>query len=147
MKEIRRYPDYVLFLVYIVFVISIFLQACSTSWVRHSYCAIPLYCQDFPNLKINHKKVFPFMLKFPVFELLMHFMNRFCCRLWASRLTNIFPLIIFFFFFFFWFLKGTGKKGIQVAKLNLAKFATYEALIYKNIFDGNFLEGIRKARK
>ena len=105
MKEIRRYPDYVLILVYIVFVIRIFLQGCSTSWVRHSYCAIPLYCQYFPNLKINHKKVFPFMLKFPVFELLMHFMNRFCCRLWASRLTNIIPLMKFFFIF-----KGNRQK-------------------------------------
>ena len=36
---------------------------------------------------------------------------------------------------------------MQVAKLNLAKFATYEALICKNIFHGNFLEGTRKARK
>ena len=105
MKEIRRYPDYVLILVYIVFVIRIFLQGCSTSWVRHSYCAIPLYCQYFPDLKINHKKVFPFMLKFPVFELLMHFMNRFCCRLWASRLTNIIPLMKFFLIF-----KGNRQK-------------------------------------
>ena len=93
MKEIRWYPDFVLFLVYIVFVISIFLQGCSTSWVRHSYCAIPLNCQYFPNLKINYKKVSAFILKFPVFALLMHFMNRFCCRSWASRLINIFPLM------------------------------------------------------
>ena len=116
MKEIRRYPDYVLFLVYIVFVISIFLQACSTSWVRHSYCAIPLYCQYFPNLKINHKKGFSFMLKFPLFELLMHFMNRFCCRLWASRLTNIFPLMIFFFFF-----KGNRQKRDTSRKIKFGK--------------------------
>ena len=33
------------------------------------------------------------MLKFHVFPLLMHFMSRFCCRLWASRLANIFPLM------------------------------------------------------
>ena len=36
---------------------------------------------------------------------------------------------------------------IQVAKLNFAKFATYEGLIYKNIFHGNSLEGTRKARQ
>ena len=76
MKEIRRYLDFVLFVVYIVFVISIFLQGCSIWWVRHSYCTIPFYCQYFPNLKINYKKVFAFMLKFHVFALLMHFMNR-----------------------------------------------------------------------
>ena len=99
MKEIRRYPDFVLFVVYIVFVISIFLQGCSTWWVRHSYCTIPLYCQSFPNLKVSYKKVFPFMVKFEVFALLMHFMNRFYCRLWASRLTNIFPLMKSFIIF------------------------------------------------
>ena len=87
------------FEVYIVFVISIVLQGCSTSWVRHSYCAIRLYCQYFPNLKINYKMVYAFMFKFPVFALLMHFMNRFCCRLWASRLTNIFPLMKKFIIF------------------------------------------------
>ena len=32
------------------------------------------------------------MLKFHVFALLMHFMNRFCCRLWALTLKNIFTL-------------------------------------------------------
>ena len=106
MKEIRWYPDFVLFLVYIVFVISIFLQGCSASWVRHSYCAIPLNCQYFPNLKINYKKVSAFILKFPVFALLMHFMNRFCCRLWASRLTNIFPLMKNFMSF-----KGNMQKN------------------------------------
>ena len=56
MKEIRGYKDFVLFVVYIVFVISIFLQRCSTWWLRHSYCTIPLYCQYFPNLKLNYKK-------------------------------------------------------------------------------------------
>ena len=45
MKEIRRYVDYLLFVVYIVFVISIFLQGCSAWWVRHSYCSIPFYWQ------------------------------------------------------------------------------------------------------
>ena len=94
MKEIRRYPDFVLFVVYIVSVISSFLQGCITWWVRHSFCIlISLYCQYFPNLKINYKKVLAFMSKFPVFTLMMYFMNRFCCRLWASRLTNIFPLM------------------------------------------------------
>ena len=105
MKEIRRYPDFVLFAVYIDFVISIFLQVCSTWWIRNSYCTIPPYCQYFPNLKINYKKVFAFMLKFHVFALLMHFMNRFCCRLWASRLTNIIPLMKFFLIF-----KGNRQK-------------------------------------
>ena len=142
MQEIRQYPDLVWFVVYIVFVISISLQGCSTSWVQHSYCAIPLYCQYFPNLKINYKKVFAFMLKFPVFALLMPFINTFCCRMWASRLTNMFPLIKKFMIF-----KGTCKKVIQVAKSNLAKFPTYQALIFKKIFHGNFLEGSRKARK
>ena len=52
MKQIRRYPDFVLFVVYIIFLISIFLQG----WVRHSYHTIPHYCQYFPNLKINYKK-------------------------------------------------------------------------------------------
>ena len=56
MKKIRRYQDFVLFLVYIVFIINIFLQRCSTWRVRHSYCTTPLYCQYFPNLKINYKK-------------------------------------------------------------------------------------------
>ena len=99
MKKIRRYPDFLLFVVYTVFVISIFLQGCGTSWKRHSYCTIPLYCQYFCNLKRNYKKVFAFMLKFHVFALLMHFMNRFCCRLWASRLTNFFPLMKIFIIF------------------------------------------------
>ena len=89
----RQYPDFVLFAVYILFVISIFLQGCSTWLVRHSYCTIPLYCQYFPTLKKNYKKVFAFMLMFYVFALLMHFMNRFCCLLWTSRLTIIFPLM------------------------------------------------------
>ena len=106
MKEIRRYSDFPLFVVYIVFMISIFLQGCSTSWVRHSFYAVPLYCQCFPNLKINYKKVFAFMLNIPVFALLMHFMNRFCCRLWASRLTNIFPLMKNFMSF-----KGSMQKN------------------------------------
>ena len=106
MKEIRRHPDFVLFVVYIVFVISTFLQGCSTWWIRHSHCIVPLYCQYFPNLKINYKKVFAFMLKFHVFPLLMHFMNRFCCRLWASRLTNIFPLMKNFMLF-----KGNMQKS------------------------------------
>ena len=43
--------------------------------------------------------MFAFMLKFPVFALLMYFMNRFCCRLWASRSTNIFPLMKNFMIF------------------------------------------------
>ena len=116
MKEIRRYPDFVLFVVYIVFVISIFLQGCSTWWVRHSYCTIPLYCQYFPNLKINYKKVFAFMLKFHVFALLMHFMNRFCCRLWASRLTNIFPLMKNFIIF-----KGNMQKSDISRKVKFRK--------------------------
>ena len=33
------------------------------------------------------------MLKFHVFALSINFMNRFSCRLWASRLTNIFSLM------------------------------------------------------
>ena len=33
---------------------------------------------------------------------------------------------------------------MSVAKLNFAKFATYEALIYKNIFHGSFVEGTRR---
>ena len=89
----RQYPDFVLFAVYILFVISIFLQGCSTWLVRHSYCTIPLNCQYFPTLKKNYKKVFAFMLMFHVFALLMHFMNRFCCLLLTSRLTIIFPLM------------------------------------------------------
>ena len=40
--------------------------------------------------------------------------------------------------------KGNMKK---IEKLNLAKFATYEALIYKNIFHRNFLNGTRNTRK
>ena len=101
MKEIRQYPD--------CFVCSLHcfcnkyfsagLQYLVGTWVRHSYCTIPLYSQYFPNLKINYKKVFAFMFKFHVFALLMHFMNRFCCRLWASRLTNIFPLMKNFIIF------------------------------------------------
>ena len=92
MKEIRRYPDFVLFVFYIAFVINTFLHRCSTCWVRHSYCTIPLYCQYFPNLKINYCCLHS-RWSFHVFALLIHFMNRFCCRLWASRLTVIFPLI------------------------------------------------------
>ena len=129
MKEIRRYPYFVLFVVYIAFITSILLQVSSTWWIRHSYCTVPLYCQFSPNLKINYKKVFAFMLKVHVFALLMHFLNRFCCSLWASRYN----------------LKGTCKKVIWVAKLNFAKFATNETFIY--IFHGNLLEGTRKARK
>ena len=73
---------------------GIFLQGCSTWWVRHSFCIlISLYCQCFPNLKINYEKVFAFMLKFLIFALMMYFMNRFYCCLQASRLTNIFPLM------------------------------------------------------
>ena len=84
MKEIRRYLDFVLFVVYIAFV-SIFLHGCSTWWVWYSHCTIPLYCQYFSSSKINYKQVFAFMFKFHVFALLMHFMNRLCCSLWASR--------------------------------------------------------------
>ena len=75
------------------FVTSIFLQGHSNWWVWHFYCTILLYCKRFPNLKINYKKLFAFMLKFHAIALLIHFMNRFCCRLWASRLINIFPLM------------------------------------------------------
>ena len=82
-----------MFVLYIVFVISIFLQVCSTWWVSHSHYTIPLYCQYFPNLKINCQKKYALMLKFHAFSLLMHFMSRFCCRLWASRLTNVFTLM------------------------------------------------------
>ena len=57
----------------------------------------------------------------------LHFMNRFCCRLWASRLTNIFPLVKKNYF------KGNLQKSDISRKLNFAKFATYEALIYKNL--------------
>ena len=142
MKEIRRYQDFVLFVVYIVFIINIFLQRCSTWWVRHSYCTTPLYCQYFLSLKISYKKFSAFMLKFHVFALLMYFMNRFCCCLWASRLTNIFPLMKSFMIF-----KRNMQKNDISHKLNFAKFATYEALIYKNNFQGNFLEGTRKASK
>ena len=41
-----------------------------------------------------------------VFALLMPFMNRFCCRLWASRLTNIFTLMKIFLIF-----KGNMQKS------------------------------------
>ena len=46
------------------------------------------------------------MLKFLVFALLMYFMNRFFRRLWASRLTNIFPLMKNFMIF-----KGNMQKS------------------------------------
>ena len=127
MKEIRRYPDFVLFVVYIVFVISIFLQGCSTWWVRHSFCIlIPLYCQYFPNLKINYKKVLAFMSKFPVFTLMMYFMNRFCCRLWASRLTNIFPLIKNFMIF-----KGNMQKSDTSRKIKFCEIRNFMLLVTK----------------
>ena len=41
-----------------------------------------------------------------VFALLMLFMNRFCCRLWTSRLTNIFTLMKIFLIF-----KGNMQKS------------------------------------
>ena len=126
MKEIRRYSDFPLFVVYIVFMISIFLQGCSTSWVRHSFYAVPLYCQCFPNLKINYKKVFAFMLNIPVFALLMHFMNRFCCRLWASRLTNIFPLIKNFMIF-----KGNMQKSDTSRKIKFCEIRNFMLLVTK----------------
>ena len=132
MKEIRRYPDFVWFVVYIVFVISISLQGCSTSWVQHSYCAIPLYCQYFPNLKINYKKVFAFMLKFPVFALLMPFINRFCCRLWASRLTNMFPLIKKIMIFKGNMQKSDTSRKIKFSKIpNLSSFDFQKYLLRK----------------
>ena len=99
MREIRRYPDFVLFVVYNIFITSIFLKGCGTWWIRHTHCSIHLYYQYFPRLKIKYKKVFAFMLKFHIFVLLMHFMNRFCCRLWPSRLTNIFLLMKNFIIF------------------------------------------------
>ena len=79
---------------------SIFLQVCST-WGegQYSYFTVPLYYQYFRNIKINLKKLFALILKFHVLALLMHFMNRFCCRLWASRLTNIFILMEHFIIF------------------------------------------------
>ena len=46
------------------------------------------------------------MLKFYVFALLMHFMNRFSCRLRASTLRNIFPLMKKFIIF-----KGNMQKS------------------------------------
>ena len=82
------------------------------------------------------------MLKIHVFALLMHFMNRFCCHLWASKLTNIFTLMKNFIIF-----KGNMQKSDISCKLDFSKFATNEALIYKNIFQENFLESTRKARK
>ena len=127
MKEIRRYPDFVLFVVYIVSVISSFLQGCITWWVRHSFCIlISLYCQYFPNLKINYKKVLAFMSKFPVFTLMMYFMNRFCCRLWASRLTNIFPLIKNFMIF-----KGNMQKSDTSRKIKFCEIRNFMLLVTK----------------
>ena len=134
MKEIRWYPDFVLFVVYIVFVVSIFLQGCSTWWVRHSFSIlIPLYCQYFPNLKINYKKVFAFMLKFPVFALLMYFMNRFCCRLWASRLTNIFPLMKNFMIF-----KGNIQKSDISRKIKFRKIRNLWSFLLQKYFPRRF---------
>ena len=85
-----------------------FLQGCSAWWVQHSYCTfiLSLYCQYLPNLKINYKKVFAFMLTFHVFALLMHFINRFCCRLGALIIINIFPLMKSFIIF-----KGNMEKS------------------------------------
>ena len=109
MREIRRHPDFVLFLVYIVFVISNFRQCCSTWWVRHSYCTISFYCQCFPNLKISYKKAFAFMLKFYVFAFLMHLKSRFCCHLWSLKLTNISSLMKNFIIF---------KENVQKSSLS-----------------------------
>ena len=116
MKEIRRCPDFVWFLFYIVAVISIFLQGCSTWWVPHSYYTIPLHCQYFANFLKKCKEVFAFMLKFYVFALLMHFMNRFCYRLWASILTNIFTLMKIFSIF-----KGNIQKSDISRKIKFRK--------------------------
>ena len=85
--------------------------------------------------------MFAFMLKFHVFALLKHFMNRFCYPFWASRLTNILPLIKNVIIF-----KGNMQRSDRSRKTKFPKFATYEALIYKNIFHGKFLEGTRNAR-
>ena len=43
--------------------------------------------------------------------------------------------------------KGNMQKSDISCKLDFSKFATNEALIYKNIFQENFLESARKARK
>ena len=56
------------------------------------------------------------MLKFPVFALLMPFKNRFCCRLWASRLTNMFPLIKKIMIF-----KGNMQKSDTSRKIKFSK--------------------------
>ena len=38
------------------------------------------------------------------------------------------------------------QRSDKSRKTKFPKFATYEALIYKNIFRGKFLEGTRNAR-
>ena len=133
MKEIRRYPDFVSFVVYIVFVISIFLPGCSTWWVRHSFwILIPLHCQCFPNLKINYKKVSAFMLKFPVFALLMYFMNKFYCRLWVSRLTNIFSLMKNFIF------KGNMQKSDISRKIKFREIRNFWSFLLQKYLPRKF---------
>ena len=140
MKEIRRCPDFVWFLFYIVAVISIFLQGCSTWWVPHSYYTIPLHCQYFANFLKKCKKVFAFMLKFHVFALLMHFMNRFCYRLWASILTNIFTLMKIFSIF-----KGNIQKSDISRKIKFRKICNLWGFDLQTYFLRKFLKGTRKA--
>ena len=106
---------------------SIFLQVCST-WGegQYSYFTVPLYYQYFRNIKINLKKLFALILKFHVLALLMHFMNRFCCRLWASRLTNIFPLIKNFMIF-----KGNMQKSDTSRKIKFCEIRNFMLLVTK----------------
>ena len=57
------------------------------------------------------------MLKFHVFALLMHFMNRFCCRLWALTLKNIFTLTFHILKIFIIF-KGNMQQRIERIESN-----------------------------
>ena len=66
------------------------------------------------------------MSKFPVFTLMMYFMNRFCCRLWASRLTNIFPLIKNFMIF-----KGNMQKSDTSRKIKFCEIRNFMLLVTK----------------
>ena len=60
----------------------------------------------------------------------------------GSRLTNISPLSKNFMTF-----KGNMQKSDISRKIKFGQIHNFEALIYKSIFLGNFLEGTRKARK
>ena len=56
------------------------------------------------------------MLKFSALALLTYFMNRFWYRLWAGRLTNIFPLIKNFMSF-----KGNMQKSDASRKVKFGE--------------------------